>query len=771
MKKKTNFCRLLSVAVVCSLCLLSLPSSPASAAEPPPASGGGGGVVTIPSAVVDYCGLLDGNSHFYYGNYHFPVMGNYSYGVRPMLYKIMGEEEGDGHLTLMSRYLISNEPYSSTQAGQHYDDSYIRDWLNNGFFSGAFSECEQGAIVETQVKTSVFEYGIEKTGPVSIMADGPVGNYPLTTYDKIYLPWGNPAEDMAYWSSSGAAGSEYQVSQPTTMKGENSTYPNVYNRLRTPSYDPYHGYIGGPLLFGCYASGNNLVTQVHSSWSSYDFIYNCGIFPVFKIDAEKVIFTSLIVPTGTEGSGSHQIKESSSYTLPETGNAYKLTILDEALDELAGSIYSGADLVGAGNTLKVGMAGSFDLGMSIPNYLGKSYSIRYKLLDGSGALVGYGGRAGPLSSGMNGFSLDAVDLDGQPLADGTYSAFAWLQRDNATTSFAASAPQHFCITVNSPPKLSGGSAARSSNSNATINFSSDKDGICYYVVLPKDDTVPDASTIKGMGEAATDMIQGTNTVNLSKLTAGTWKICIVGEDSSGESNVLSVAIPAYVAPSPLPPQGGGGSGTVIAKPEVPLTDPVSFPPFVQGFEDNTFRGDGLMTREQFVAILARLNNNEPAPAAKGGTQSFGDVTFDRWSYNAVEWAQEKGIAEPDAEGNFRPAAPLTRAEMAVMFVRVEKLTEAAEDTFGDIHGYTSADDILKAVKAGIFTGYSDGTFKPEGNTTRNEAVAALIRYLLGKEPPDAMWQGTALAFNDVVRTHWAYKYITLAVNGYTGTEV
>jgi hypothetical protein len=188
-----------------------------------------------------------------------------------------------------------------------------------------------------------------------------------------------------------------------------------------------------------------------------------------------------------------------------------------------------------------------------------------------------------------------------------------------------------------------------------------------------------------------------------------------------------------------------------------------FAPFIQGFENNTFRRDTLITREQFAAILFRIKNPQSPPTADKNNPSFNDVAPARWSYDAIEWANKAGIIEA---GNFRPAEALTRAEMAVMLVRANNLTEMAENTFSDLASHTAKDDILKAVKAKIFAGYPDGSFKPDSHSTRAEAVTALIRYLLGEEPTDAMWQSINLEFSDVARSDWAYKYIVLAVSGY-----
>lgn len=239
-----------------------------------------------------------------------------------------------------------------------------------------------------------------------------------------------------------------------------------------------------------------------------------------------------------------------------------------------------------------------------------------------------------------------------------------------------------------------------------------------------------------------------------------------GTDNSASSNTIGTTDKNTASNSSLAGGGGNPKSTAVADSPAPLAAEISFFAIIKGFDDNTFRGGALMTREQFVTILSRIKNGENTPKANRDNPSFSDVLSDRWSYDAIEWALKAGIAYADANGNFRPADPLTRSEMAVMFVRTEKLTKMADNAFSDIDGHPDSSDILKAVNAKIFNGYPDGTFRPEDSTTRNEAVAALIRYLLGREPDDAMWQSIALNFTDVASTYWAYKYIALAVIGY-----
>ena len=213
--------------------------------------------------------------------------------------------------------------------------------------------------------------------------------------------------------------------------------------------------------------------------------------------------------------------------------------------------------------------------------------------------------------------------------------------------------------------------------------------------------------------------------------------------------------------------GGGPTGpvTIIVPEPPPLVGLESFAAFINGYPDNTFRGQSFMSREEFVNILYKIKNPQTLPKADPATPTFSDVAPGRWSYDAIEWAAAAEIAEA-GNGAFRPAVPITRAEIAVMLAKAVGLGEMAENTFSDLGDYPARDDILKAVFAGIFTGYPDGTFRPDGNATRYEVVTALVRYLLGGEPTDEMWATIELPFTDVLRSHWAYKYVALAAKGY-----
>lgn len=78
-------------------------------------------------------------------------------------------------------------------------------------------------------------------------------------------------------------------------------------------------------------------------------------------------------------------------------------------------------------------------------------------------------------------------------------------------------------------------------------------------------------------------------------------------------------------------------------------------------------------------------------------------------------------------------------------------------------GFTDAASnkhIDKASAFGWLKGYPDGTFKPNGNITRAEASAVIVR-ALGLEAAAAAAKGLASKFSDVPSTHWASGYVNV----------
>ena len=111
------------------------------------------------------------------------------------------------------------------------------------------------------------------------------------------------------------------------------------------------------------------------------------------------------------------------------------------------------------------------------------------------------------------------------------------------------------------------------------------------------------------------------------------------------------------------------------------------------------------------------------------TSPFSDVSTSAYYYEAVKWAQEKGITGGIGNGLFGPNRPCTRAQIVTFLWRAAGSPEPkAMSSFADVSTdayYAKA--VAWAVENGITTGTGDGKFSPDATCTREQAVAFLYR--------------------------------------------
>ena len=108
--------------------------------------------------------------------------------------------------------------------------------------------------------------------------------------------------------------------------------------------------------------------------------------------------------------------------------------------------------------------------------------------------------------------------------------------------------------------------------------------------------------------------------------------------------------------------------------------------------------------------------------------------------------------------------------LAVLVVVTMMISTVAFASFSDVKDGTSvANAVNVGVGLNLFKGYEDGTFKAEGDITRAEFAAIVVR-ALGQEA-QAAGSASATSFTDVKADHWAAGYINIVtrlgiVNGY-----
>ncbi|MGG4221015.1 S-layer homology domain-containing protein, partial [Paenibacillus jamilae] len=133
-----------------------------------------------------------------------------------------------------------------------------------------------------------------------------------------------------------------------------------------------------------------------------------------------------------------------------------------------------------------------------------------------------------------------------------------------------------------------------------------------------------------------------------------------------------------------------------------------------------------------VALQATFGTS--AYAATPTNNLFSDtsyVTSDKMA--AIQEAVRQGLLSGDPQGTFRPTATLTRQELAVLLVRALKLDPiSSSSTFKDVQSKQFAAPYIEAAqKAGFLSGDGLGNFRPNDPVTREELAAVFVRAVGG----------------------------------------
>ena len=142
---------------------------------------------------------------------------------------------------------------------------------------------------------------------------------------------------------------------------------------------------------------------------------------------------------------------------------------------------------------------------------------------------------------------------------------------------------------------------------------------------------------------------------------------------------------------------------------------------------------------------------------------FRDVPTDAYYYEAVKWAQKKGITGGIGDGLFGPNQPCTRAQIVTFLWRaagspVVNYAMDLADVSGDAY---YAEAVRWALSQGITTGTADGRFAPDATCTRAQGMTFLFR--ASKASADG-----APAFSDVAADAYYAEAVKWATdNGIT----
>lgn len=141
--------------------------------------------------------------------------------------------------------------------------------------------------------------------------------------------------------------------------------------------------------------------------------------------------------------------------------------------------------------------------------------------------------------------------------------------------------------------------------------------------------------------------------------------------------------------------------------------------------------DKQVTRAEFMRYINRaFNFTEKAPVTQ-----YTDLSANGWYMDSVQIAAKHGYISGTSATEMSPNAPITREQVISVLGRLFKKDLDAVDPeslrFSDNKqiGKWSAAYIKDAVDAGIVRGYTDGSFKPAATVTRAEIASLLYHYM------------------------------------------
>ena len=148
-----------------------------------------------------------------------------------------------------------------------------------------------------------------------------------------------------------------------------------------------------------------------------------------------------------------------------------------------------------------------------------------------------------------------------------------------------------------------------------------------------------------------------------------------------------------------------------------------------GIGNGLFGPNQPCTRAQIVTFLWRAAGS-PEPKAMS---SFADVSTDAYYAKAVAWAVENGITTGTGDGKFSPDATCTRAQsVTFLFRAIGKLVDSKAEFSDVLTDSYYANAVAWAVENGITNGIGDGLFGPDNSCTRAQIVTFLFRAYQGK---------------------------------------
>jgi hypothetical protein len=133
---------------------------------------------------------------------------------------------------------------------------------------------------------------------------------------------------------------------------------------------------------------------------------------------------------------------------------------------------------------------------------------------------------------------------------------------------------------------------------------------------------------------------------------------------------------------------------------------------------------------QVIGAIDFMAATADTPSQIGVSSRFADLEG-HWAAAFVEVLFSKDIISGFPDGSFQPATPITRAQYAALMMKTFQLPESNQlNKFKDVKSdFWAAKAIASAAARGFLKGFPDGTFRPENNLTKIQALVSIVNGL------------------------------------------
>ncbi|MEC0241424.1 S-layer homology domain-containing protein, partial [Paenibacillus dokdonensis] len=154
---------------------------------------------------------------------------------------------------------------------------------------------------------------------------------------------------------------------------------------------------------------------------------------------------------------------------------------------------------------------------------------------------------------------------------------------------------------------------------------------------------------------------------------------------------------------------------------------------LNGYGDGSVKPNQSITRAEFISLVNRMFGYKDIAQI-----SFTDLPAENWAYADIAKAVSAGYIQGYENNTIRPSANVTRQEAASMISKVLDLQAGQPDSLNQYKDAKqiaawSKDSVSAVISKNIMHGYTDGTFSPQKNLTRAEAVVLLDAALANKK--------------------------------------